>query len=110
MNLIPLFVAVPLGAAFLTPIFSKFWKGFGDWWGNLASAFLMGLSLYVLRFAGETLLYHAGGWEPVGGIPIGITMVMDGLTVVMLLIVNVVGFLVAIYSVNYMTHYIRPAE
>ena len=105
MNLIPLFVAVPLGAAFLTPIFSKFWKGFGDWWGNLASAFLMGLSLYVLRFAGETLLYHAGGWEPVGGIPIGITMVMDGLTVVMLLIVNVVGFLVAIYSVNYMTHY-----
>jgi len=105
MSLIPLFVVVPLGAAFLTPIFSKVWKGFPDWMGNLASGFLMGLSLWVLRFSGDTLVYYAGGWEPMDGIPVGIAMVLDGLTVMMLLIVNVVGFLVTIYSIKYMTHY-----
>lgn len=105
MSLIPLFVVIPLGAAFLTPIFSKFWKGFSDWWGNLASGVLMVLSIMAIKHSGETLLYSAGGWEPFNGIPIGISMVMDGLTVVMLLIINVVGFLVMIYSVNYMNHY-----
>ena len=105
MNLIPLFVAVPLGAAFLTPIIAKFLKGFPDWWGNLASAFLVGLSLYMIQFAGETSVYFAGGWEIVGGIPVGIAMVMDGLSILMLLVVNIIGFLSMLYSVNYMNHY-----
>lgn len=105
MSLLPLFVVVPLGAAFLTPIFSKFWKRFPDWLGNLSSGFLMGLSIWVLRFSNKTLVYYAGGWEPINGIPVGIAMVMDGLTVLMLIIINVVAFLVTIYSVSYMTRY-----
>lgn len=105
MNFIPLFVAVPLGAAFLTPIVAKFWKGFPDWWGNLASAFLVGLSLYMIQFAGETSVYFAGGWEIASGIPVGIAMVMDGLSVLMLLVVNIIGFLAMLYSINYMNHY-----
>ena len=105
MTLLPLFVAVPLGTAFLIPILFRIWKGFPDWVGNSASAFLMIFSLWVLRFSGKTIVYHVGGWEPVGGIPIGITMVMDGLTLLMLLIINVVGFFATLYSVNYMTHY-----
>ncbi len=105
MSFIPLFVIVPLGAAFLLPIISKFWKGFPDIAGNLVTAFLMGISLWILQFAGETTVYHAGGWEPVNGITVGITMVMDGLTILMLLIVNIVGFMATLYSVNYMKHY-----
>ncbi len=105
MILLPLFVIVPLGMAFLTPIFSRIWKGFPDLFGNFTTAFLMGFSLWVLQFSGKTIVYNVGGWKPVAGIPIGITMVMDGLTVLMLLIINVVGFLATLYSVNYMTHY-----
>lgn len=105
MNLLPLFVIVPLGAAFLTPILSKFWKGFPDWMGNLTSGFLMCLALWCLRFAPKTLVYYAGGWEPIEGIPVGIAMVMDGLTVLMLIIINVVAFFVTLYSVNYMNRY-----
>ena len=105
MSLLPLFVIVPLGAAFLTPIFSKFWKWFPDWWGNITSGFLLILSLWILRFSGDTIVYNAGGWEPINGIPIGIAMVMDGLTVLMLIIINVVAFLVTLYSVNYMNNY-----
>ena len=105
MSLLPLFVVVPLGAAFLTPIFSKFWKWFPDLWGNITSAVLMGLSLWALQFSSDTFVYNAGGWEPINGIPMGIAMVMDGLTIFMLIIINVVAFLVTLYSVNYMTQY-----
>ena len=105
MNFLPLFVAIPLGMAFVTPIMAKFWKGFPDWLGNVASVSLMGLSLYALSFSRETFVYKMGGWEPVNGIPVGIYMVADGLAVVMLLIINVVGFLATLYSISYMTHY-----
>jgi len=105
MSLLPLFVIVPLGAAFLTPIFSKFLKGFPDWLGNLTSLFLMGLSLWCLQFSTETIVYYAGGWEPVEGIPVGIAMVMDGLAVLMLIIINVVAFLVTLYSVTFLKNY-----
>ena len=98
MSLLPLFVVVPLGAAFLTPIFSKFWKWFPDLWGNITSAVLMGLSLWALQFSSDTFVYNAGGWEPINGIPMGIAMVMDGLTIFMLIIINVVAFLVTLYS------------
>jgi len=110
MSYLPLFVAVPLGAAFLTPIISRFWKQWADWITVLSSGFLMLLSLYMIRLADQTIIYNAGGWQPVDGIPIGITMVADGLTVIMLLIVNVIGFLVTIYSINYMNHYTEKGK
>ena len=105
MSLITLFVIVPLGSAFLLPILNKIWKGFPDWVGNLASVFLMGLSIWMIQFARETIVYFVGHWEPVQGIPIGIALVVDGLSVLMLLIINVVAFLVMLYSISYMSHY-----
>ncbi len=105
MNLLPLFVIVPLGTAFLTLIISKLWKRSSDWIANFATVFLMGLAIYFIRYAGDTITYYAGGWEPVDGIPFGIAMVVDSLTVVMLLVVNVIGFAVNIYSIHYMSHY-----
>jgi len=105
MNLLPLFVVVPLGTAFLTLIISKLWNRSADWLANIATIFLMAFALYYLRFAGQTITYFAGGWEPVEGIPFGIAMVVDSLTIIMLLIVNIVGFGVNIYSINYMSHY-----
>lgn len=104
-HLIPLFVIVPLGTAFLALIISKFWNRSSDWIANFATIFLMGLTIYFIRFMGETFTYYAGGWEPVNGIPFGIAMVVDSLTIIMLLIVNVIGFAVNIYSINYMSHY-----
>ncbi|UCG54899.1 MAG: monovalent cation/H+ antiporter subunit D family protein, partial [Dehalococcoidia bacterium] len=110
MNLLPLFVVIPLGAAFLTPILSKAWDKLPVALGLVANGFIMGLSIWILQFSSQTLVYYAGGWEPIGGIPIGIAMVMDGLTVVMLLIINIVGFLVMLYSLNYMTHYTETSK
>ena len=62
MNLLPLFVVVPLGTAFLTIIISKLWTRSADLIANCATVFLMVLSLYSLRFVGNTVTYYAGGW------------------------------------------------
>jgi multicomponent Na+:H+ antiporter subunit D len=105
MNFLPLFVAVPLGMAFLTPVLSKWWRGFPDLAGNLSTGFLMALSLWSIQFAKQTSVYYVGGWKPINDIPIGIYIVLDGLTVLMLLVVNVVGFFATLYSVSYMKHY-----
>ncbi|HHS14042.1 MAG TPA: NADH/ubiquinone/plastoquinone (complex I) [bacterium] len=110
MNFIPLFVIVPLGAAFLMPVVSRLWKGMSDVLGNLAALFLMVWSFAALQMGHETTVFYAGGWEPVASIPIGIAMVMDGLTVFMLIIINVIGFAVTLYSVNYMNHYTDKAK
>jgi multicomponent Na+:H+ antiporter subunit D len=110
MNWLPLFVAVPLGMAFLTPVLSRWLKWFPDAAGILATGSVMALSFHALSFARETTVYFVGGWKPFNGIPIGIHMVLDGLTVLFLLAVNVVAFLCTVYSVSYMEHYTDKAK
>ena len=102
-KIIPLFVAIPLGADFLMPILGRLWKRLPDILGNLATLSLFALSLAVINqnFA----VYKVGGWEPVEGVPIGIYMVMDGLTVLMLVMINLIVLLATIYSVNYMERF-----
>jgi len=102
-NLLPLFVAVPLAAAFLNALIGKRIKGFPDWLSGIATFFLAGLSIYsvVLFKATGPIMYKVGGWMP----PIGITMVMDGLALLMLVTVNIIAFLVSIYSIDYMERY-----
>ena len=57
---------------------------------------------------GQRIICNIGNWggfHEVLGKVVGIQLVMDGLTVFMLIIVNFIAFLVAAYSVNYMTRY-----
>jgi multicomponent Na+:H+ antiporter subunit D len=110
MNTLPLFVAIPLGTAFLVPVLAKLWKGFPDTAGNLAAGFLAGLSLWHIQVAQRTTVYHLGGWEPVNGIPVGIYLVLDGLSVLMLLVINLIAFLSTVYSVSYMKRYTEKGK
>jgi len=105
MNAAPLFVVVPLGMAFLCLILSRLWKGMPDLVGNLTLGFLAVMSVRFLSFAGATGRYDVGGWVPVGGMPVGISMVVDGLTVLMLLVVNITGFIAGLYSIPYLSRY-----
>ncbi|MBA4322084.1 MAG: NADH/ubiquinone/plastoquinone (complex I), partial [Odoribacter sp.] len=50
-------------------------------------------------------VYKVGGWEPVNRVPIGIYMVMDGFTVIILCIINLIGFISVFYSISYIRHY-----
>jgi len=105
MNIIPLFIVIPLGAAFLLPFLAKLWRNIPDVIGNVVTLTLTILTLGMLGSFDHTTVFYAGGWEPVNNIPIGISMVADGLSLFMLLIINFVGLMVTIYSVEYMRHY-----
>lgn len=108
-SVVPLFVAIPLAGAFLTALFKRI-KAIPDSLGVLASAGTFVLSmLFILKMeAGQRIICNVGNWggfQEVLGRIVGIQLVVDGLTVFMLIIVNFVALLVAVYSVNYMTKY-----
>jgi multicomponent Na+:H+ antiporter subunit D len=98
---IPLFVAIPLGGAFLIAIIGSFLKGFGKIFTSIVLAFLTGFSLYIVFTLQGSLVYGIGGWELFDKIPIAIYMVLDGLSIYLLLIINLIGFLSAFYSISY---------
>ena len=103
VNILPFFVVVPLLGAFLISLMGKKIKMVPDLLGNLAPLILLilsGIAVYFVNTYG-ILVYKVGGWVP----PIGIAMVLDGLTAFMLVTVNIVAFLVAMYSVNYMERF-----
>lgn len=101
--ILPFFVIIPLGSAFLISLLGKRIKNFSDILANFGTLGLLTLSLYSISLAKihKVLVYKVGSWVP----PIGICMVLDGLTSFMLVIVNLVSFLVTIYSISYMRRY-----
>lgn len=108
-SMIPLFAAIPLAGAFLTALLKRV-KGIPDTLGVMTSLFTFVLSIFfILRMqAGQTFIVNVGNWggfQEVMGRIVGIQLVLDGLTIFMLLIVNFVAFLVAVYSVSYMKRY-----
>jgi multicomponent Na+:H+ antiporter subunit D len=104
--LIPLFVVVPLAGAFLIMIAGRFIRDFNKYFASLVLLFLVIISLIALGTTGvNTSVYKVGGWEPVGRFPIGIYMVMDGFSVILLCIVNLIGFLSVFYSISYISRY-----
>ena len=99
-NIIPLFVAIPLGGAFLTSLIGKKIKRLPDIMAVLTSLIVFALSLFALRLynVNGVHTFDVGGWR----VPIGIGMVLDGLSSFMLVTVSFVAFSVVIFSLNYM--------
>ncbi|MBA7572337.1 NADH/ubiquinone/plastoquinone (complex I) [Candidatus Atribacteria bacterium 1244-E10-H5-B2] len=102
-NILPLFVGISLAGAFLTSIVGNKLKWLPDLMGSLTTLILLGLSLITVRIVATQgiLVYSVGSWK----LPIGIALVLDGLTVFMLVTVNLMAFLIAIYSINYMERF-----
>jgi len=101
--LIPLFVALPLAGAFLNSLVGRRVRPLPDFLGSLVTIVLLGLSLLALQGvrADSVWVYQVGGWE----LPIGITLVLDGLTAFMLVTVNAVACAIAVYARDYMERY-----
>ena len=99
------FVIIPLACAFLCSLFGKFFRRFADIAIVISSVSLLGGSLHARILlsgsAARTMVYKIGGWAP----PFGICMVLDGLSSFMLVVVNLVTFFVAVYSLRYMEKY-----
>ena len=100
MNLIPLYVILPLGCVLLILILGRWIKFIGEVLLNLVLAFLLGLTIYFL-FNKNIFIYKVGGWGIVNGVPIGIFLVMDGLTKFILLVISIVGLCSSLFSISY---------
>jgi multicomponent Na+:H+ antiporter subunit D len=99
MNLLPLYVAIPLAAAFLIPVLGMWWKKSGELLATLSTLVLAAMA--ILAIGAPAAVHHMGGWAP----PLGIALVGDGLTTLLLVAVNVIAFLCIVFSIRYMTTY-----
>jgi len=102
-NVIPLFVVIPLGAAFITSIVGRRIKWMPDFMGLAATFGLFLSSCFSVKLVNlyGTLVYSVGAWKP----PVGIAMVLDGFTSFMLVTVNLVALAISVYSINYMERF-----
>jgi len=96
--LIPLFVALPLAVSLLIQLVARGRPVRAEW---LANATMLALVLMTCYAIGRSGLYHMGGWPT----PIGIDLRLDALANLLLLAVSLVGFAVALYSVDYMRRF-----
>jgi multicomponent Na+:H+ antiporter subunit D len=98
MQLLPWMIAIPLGAGFALPLMPKERPRVSN---VLANAATLALLLLCVSMMGHRSGYPVGGWQP----PLGINLVLDGLSWLMLSIVAVVSFAATLFSTRYMDRY-----
>jgi multicomponent Na+:H+ antiporter subunit D len=96
--LLPLLIAIPLGAAFLIPLIARKVRVLADIFGNLATLAILVIAVLLFRVRG---VYGIGGWAP----PLGISWVLDGLSNLMVVIIGLVSFAATVFSTQYMEQY-----
>ena len=98
-NWLPWVVVLPLSAAFLIPLTASRGR---EWVTDaLGNAIMLGLVMLAAGSVGQAMVYHVGAWAT----PLGIDLRVDGLTSLMLLCINVIGFASTLFSVPYMRMY-----
>jgi len=100
---LPVFIAIPLVTAFLLPVFGRKGKAVATVLANLVT-----ISLLVLACAsiGQSCVYEIGEWS----IPLGINLVLDGLSCLLLLAISVVSAAAMLFSARYMEQYTAKAK
>ncbi|HCO95957.1 MAG TPA: NADH/ubiquinone/plastoquinone (complex I) [Phycisphaerales bacterium] len=100
---LPVFIAIPLATAFLLPMFGKRGKDAATIVANLATISLLILAIGCI---GKSGVYEIGKWP----IPLGINLVLDGLSSLVLLVISVVAAAVMLFSAGYMEQYTAKAK
>ena len=95
---LPVFVAVPLVTAFFLPLLGDKRRFGATILANIATGVLLVAAIATI---GRTGVYQVGKWP----IPLGINLVMDGLSGLVILAVSVVGFAAMLFSAGYMERY-----
>ena len=98
-QLLPLFVALPLAAAFLIPLLSRLNRALAETSSVITGAAL--LLLAIGRINAPPTVYQMGKWLP----PSGINIVSDSLSSLMLLLIAAISLCVIVYALSYMKGY-----
>ncbi len=100
---LPVFIVIPLVTAFLLPIFGKKGKAVATVLANVATISLLVLAVLSI---GQSRVYEVGKWP----IPLGINLVLDGLSSLLLLVISVVSAAAMLFSARYMEQYTAKAK
>ena len=100
---LPLFIAVPLVVAFVLPMFGRRGKSAATALANIATISLL---VFAVASIGKTGIYEIGKWS----IPLGINLVLDGLSSLLLLAINVVASAAMLFSTKYMEQYTAKSK
>lgn len=103
MNLLILLVIIPLFGAILNVVIGKSSKKARQVVSTASTLILIILAAKVLQttLKGNIITYEIGNWKP----PIGINLVADSLSALMVGLISCIGFLCVIYSISYMRRY-----
>ena len=103
--MITLFVVIPLLTAFMNSVVGKFSKWLCDVLSVLSTFTLVVISFMSfgsLQSGGyKPIVYIMGNWIP----PFGICFVLDGLSALVLIVLNIIAFIAIIFSISYMEKY-----
>jgi len=101
-------ILIPLVTAFLIPLIDVIKKKIRKYLVFVSITAELILTFYIyfsnLNLINEGnffLQYYLGGWKP----PVGINLVMDNLSLLFLIFINLVFFLVALYSIGFVGHH-----
>ncbi len=101
MNYIPLYVLLPLLSAVIIALLGKKIKFISSLLVNTVLLFLTALTVYLIIYGDPLIVYKVGGWGIINNIPVGIFLVVDGLSRMLLLIINLIALCAGIYSISY---------
>lgn len=95
-NIPVLIIIIPLCAALLCPLVTKFNRNLGHWLvsGALIVAFVMTVIQLFNVINGGTIHYHMGGYD----MPLGIEFVIDTVNAVILVMASLIGVLTMLFS------------
>lgn len=105
-NILPFFIAIPMATAFFLSVFHSVSRKITDTIAVFSSALLLILAFYLSLKVSSPVVYLFGGHL----IPLGVAWVVDALSVLFLLTINLLAFLSLLYSVSYMRTYTAPAK
>ena len=102
----PLLVAIPLAGGFLMPLVARLTgpRRSAAVLPILLAAGLLALGIWLLVVGGEPLVYWVGGWT----FPVGISLVADGLSRLMVVIVAAISLAALVFSIDYMARFTSP--
>jgi len=108
INILPVFILLPLGAGFVMLLSHRIGRRLPAFICNAAVFFMMvmSFSLFFFRPVGSVMIFRTGCFPVI----IGINLVLDGLSHLLLFTVNLVAFLIALYSVSYMARYTKKEK
>ena len=109
-NLLPLFVAGPMGVAFIVSLAARLRRErVLDVIAVVAALSLFTLTVLLLLSAGGTQVRWVGGWGNLSSMKLlGVALHCDGLTRLLLAVINLIAFLVVIYATDYIKRYTSP--